>query len=79
MSEEVDSRPPRGLYTEQEVAEYQVSEAKLVLKGVLRNLQEVRAQRAVMPDWESALARARRQGEIWGLDAAIAAVERRIR
>lgn len=54
-------------------------EARATLKGVLRNLLEVRAQRAVMPDRESALARARRQGEIWGLDAAIAAVERRIR
>lgn len=74
-----ENPPPRGLYTEQEVAEHQDGEVRLVMKGLLRNLQQVRAQRAILPDFESSLARARREGEIWGLDAAISAVQRRIR
>jgi hypothetical protein len=61
------------LYTEEEVARLQESEVKIVLEGLLRNLQDVRAQRAAgsLPGV--------RQGEIWGLDTAIKAVRRRLR
>lgn len=48
------------------------------LKSVRRTLLDVRAQRSVAPDKESPIALARRQGEIWGLDTALAAIERRL-
>ena len=52
-------------------------EVKAALKGLMRNLQEVRAQRnlGAIADVRD---RARNQGEIWGLDLAIAAIKRRI-
>lgn len=71
----------RGMYTAEQVAQLQVSEAVLILKGVLRNLKEVRAQRAAdrisLPEGRDR--QLKRMGEIWGLDTAIAAIERRIR
>lgn len=65
--------PPRGLYTEEEVARLQASEAKVVLKGLLRNLEDVHAQRLKSEPSE------RRGGELWGLGVAISAVKRRLK
>lgn len=65
------------LYTEAEVARLQATEAKLVLEDLLRNLQDVRAQRAAHLPGRHA-DRMSRQGEIWGLDTAIKAIKRRL-
>ena len=79
MSEEL--RPPRGLYTEEEVARLQDSEVRLILKGLLRNLTDVRTQRGATPIKlpEGRDQQLKRMGEIEGLNIAIAAVRRRIR
>jgi len=67
------------LYTAAEVGELQAKEATLILKGVLRNLQEVRAQRVASADKGCKADRVWNQGQIYGLDVAIAAIRRRIR
>lgn len=69
------------LYTAEEVARLQESEVRNVLKGLLRNLTDVRNQRGAAP---LELPRDRsvqlqRMAEIEGLNIAIAAVRRRIR
>jgi len=55
-------------------------EVKAALKGLMRNLQEVRAQRGgeriQLPGGRDA--QMKRMGEIWALDLAIAAIKRRI-
>lgn len=61
------------LYTAREVGEAQYSEATFILKGLLRNLTEVREQQSKGP------ASQHRDGVIDGLNIAIAAVRRRIR
>ena len=70
-----------GLYTEEEVVQLLQSEAQLILKGLLRNLTEVRAQRGAerisLPEGRDQ--QLKRMGEIDGLNIAIAAVRRRIR
>lgn len=53
-------------------------EVGVTLKGLLRNLQQVRAQREKAPSGQTATAAAQRAGEIWGLDTAIAAIKRRM-
>lgn len=56
------------------------SEVKAVLKGLLRNLEDVLAQRVAGHTRKvSPVVYARREGEIWGLKLAIQAVKRRIR
>jgi hypothetical protein len=56
-------------------------EVRDALKGLLRNLKDVKEQRmaagrGILP---SASHRARIEGELWGLDTAIKAIERRLR
>ena len=69
------------LYTAEQVAHLQQSEVQLILKGLLRNLTEVRAQRGAerisLPEGRGQ--QLKRMGEIDGLNIAIAAVRRRIR
>lgn len=67
-------------YTEEEVARLQESEVQIVLKGLVRTLEALLAQRE-QGRYSSMNPRvlARRQGEIWGLKVALAAVKRRIR
>lgn len=60
------------LYTEAEVAHLQQSEVQIILKGLLRNLTEVRNQQAQGTA-------ADRNGVVDGLNIAISAVRRRIR
>lgn len=48
-------------------------------KLLLRSLQEVRAQRGGVAYPHHPSARNRQQGEIWGLDVAIKAIERRLK
>lgn len=73
------------LYTAEEVARLQDTEVKLVLKGLLRNLEDVRTQRGASLQGSLVLAssagryRERQRGEIEGLNIAIAAIKRRIR
>lgn len=67
------------LYTAAEVAAYQDSEVQQVLKGLLRNLEDVLVQRARGHVQGNPVVYARRQGEIWGLKMAIQAVKRRIK
>lgn len=68
------------LYTEEEVGALQASEARLVMKGLLRNLEDVLAQRTAGHHRRvTPVAYARREGEIWGLKLAIQAVKRRLR
>lgn len=67
------------LYTEAEVAHLQQSEAQIILKGLLRNLTEVRAQRGVPRAGATKVELERQRGEINGLNIAIAAVRRRLR
>lgn len=69
-----------NLYTEAEVARLQGSEVNLVLKGLLRTLEEVKGQRS-MPHQPGTHQRylERQRGEINGLNIAIAAVNRRIK
>ncbi len=67
------------LYTEKEVARLQAQEAKLVLKGLLRNLEDVRRQRGTVEDGAPLARKLQVRGEIEGLNIAIAAVKRRIR
>ena len=70
-----------GLYTETEVARLQEAEAKVVLKGLVRNLEDVLAQRIRAGKGTAAntVAGARLRGEIWGLRLAIQAAKRRIK
>lgn len=64
---------------EEEVARLQDSEVRIALKGLLRNLLEVRGQRqASLKLGMTPVRHARRVGEIWGLDIAINAVKRRL-
>lgn len=68
------------LFTSEEVAVLQDSEVRLVMKGLLRNLEDVLAQRTAGHHRKvTPVAWARREGEIWGLKLAIQAVKRRIR
>jgi hypothetical protein len=68
------------LYTAEEVARLQDTEVKLVLKGLLRNLEDVRTQRGVSQGGkQNHILRERMRGEIEGLNIAIAAIKRRIR
>jgi hypothetical protein len=67
-----------GLYTEKEVGELQVKEAGLVMKGLLRNLVEVRRQWSTGPSGgETATEAALRRARVYGLNVAIGAVRRR--
>jgi hypothetical protein len=68
-------REPRT-YTEEEVARLQTAEAVNVLKGLVRVLEEVRAQQTTEP---AHLRTMRKQGVAEGLNIAIAAVKRRLR
>lgn len=74
-------REPEGrLYTEEEVAALQQAEVQLILKGLLRNLERVREQRALpLEPGANPKYKAHVRGELWGLDTAIRAVRRRIR
>lgn len=66
-------------YTDEEVARLQDSEVRLVLKGLLNGLTQAREQREVLPAAQTAVQAAQRQGEVYGLNVAIAAIQRRIR
>jgi len=70
-----------GLYTKGEVARLQEAEVRTVMKGLLRNLTDVRNQRGAaklsLPSERTV--QIRRMGEIEGLNIAITAVRRRIR
>lgn len=68
-----------NLYTEAEVAGLQESEAKLVLKGLLRNLEDVRRQRGAVEEGAPLARKLQVRGEIEGLNIAIYAIKRRIR
>lgn len=68
-----------NLYTEAEVARLQDSEVRTVLKGLLRNLTDVRRQRGVIEDDAPLARKLQMRGEIEGLNIAISAVKRRIR
>jgi hypothetical protein len=57
-------------------AQAQDAEVRIALQGLLRNLRDVRAQRAVSASVTTRPGRA--AGELWGLDTAIKAVERRL-
>lgn len=63
-------------YTEEEVARLQTAEAVNVLKGLVRVLEEVKAQQASEPAHTRTM---RKQGVVEGLSIAIAAVKRRLR
>lgn len=63
------------LYTEAEVAHLQQSEAQIILKGLLRNLTEVRNQQSQ----GTGQGAAHRNGVVDGLNIAISAVRRRVR
>lgn len=63
------------LYTAEEVGQLQASEAQIILKGLLRNLTEVRKQQAQ----GTGQGPGHRNGVVDGLNIAIAAVRRRIR
>lgn len=67
------------LYTAEEVARLQDSEVRLILKGLLNGLTQARDQRGALPPAQSAVQAAQRQGEVYGLNVAIAAVRRRIK
>lgn len=67
------------LFTAEEVARLQESEVRVVLKGLLRNLTEVRKQRGMIEDGAPLARRMQIRGEIEGLNIAISAVRRRIR
>lgn len=62
------------MYTAEEVEKMIATEVKLTLKGILRNLEDVHAQRLA-----STSSDARQRGELWGLGVAISAIKRRIR
>lgn len=68
------------LYTKEELDRHAEVRVRMALKGILRNLAEVRAQRGAeriqLPGGRDA--HLKRMGEIWGLDVAIAALKRRI-
>ena len=66
-------------YTDEEVARLQDSEVRLVLKGLLNGLTQAREQREVLPAAQTAVQAAQRQGEVYGLNIAISAIQRRIR
>lgn len=61
------------LYTDREVAQLQDSEVQVILKGLLRNLTQVREQQSKGPAGQH------RDGVIDGLNIAISAVRRRVR
>jgi hypothetical protein len=67
------------LYTAEEVGRLQDSEVRLILKGLLNGLTQAREQREHLPAAQTAVQAAQRQGEIYGLNVAIAAVRRRMR
>lgn len=68
-------------FTSEDMERWADQEVRKVLKGLLRNLTDVRTQRGAasftLPDGR--IAQLKRQGEIEGLNIAIAAVRRRIR
>lgn len=67
-------------YTEAEVARLQDSEVKLVLRGLVTSLENVRTQRRASLDRaRTATACAQLAGEIAGLTVAINAIKRRLR
>jgi hypothetical protein len=68
-------REPRT-YTEEEVARLQTAEAVNVLRGLVRVLEEVKAQQSAEPAHVRTM---RKQGVVEGLSIAIAAVKRRLR
>lgn len=55
------------------------AEVKAVLKGLLRNLTDVRRQRGVIEDGAPLARKLQVRGEIEGLNIAISAVKRRLR
>lgn len=55
------------------------AEVKAVLKGLLRNLTDVRRQRGMIEDGAPLARKLQMRGEIEGLNIAITAVRRRIR
>jgi hypothetical protein len=61
--------------------DHQRSDVQVALLDLLRNLKEVKAQRMAFGRgiFPSAAHRARNDGELWGLDTAIKAIERRLR
>jgi len=69
------------LYTREDLDRHARQEVRVALKGILRNLAEVREQRGgeriQLPGGRDA--QLKRMGEIWGLDVAIKAVERRLK
>lgn len=69
------------MYTHHEVVQIAQAEVQIALKGLLRNLTEVRNQRGAerisLP--EGRAQQLKRMGEIDGLNIAIAAVKRRIK
>lgn len=64
------------MYTAEEVEKMIAAEVKLTLKGILRNLEDVHAQRV---GTQPHLRTMRQVGELWGLGVAISAIKRRIR
>ncbi len=74
-----ESKPSTGLYTEDEVAGFQDAEVRLVLKGLLRNLEAVKVQRSIPHRPGTAAKFVERQtGELVGLEMAIKAIRRRL-
>lgn len=55
-----------------------IPEVQEALRGLLRNLEEVRAQRLARLDTIPLSRTPRVRGEVWGLDIAISAVKRRL-
>lgn len=55
------------------------TETRDALKGLLRNLEDVKAQRRASGADEDRVGQARALGEIWGLEVAIQAIRRRLR
>lgn len=67
------------VYSAEEVAELQVSEVRLVLRGLLAGFTQARDQRAALPPSADPVRAAERRGELHALNIAIAAVKRRMR
>jgi hypothetical protein len=68
------------LYTEEEVGQLQFAEAQTILKNLLRNLENVKVQRAASEKGTpNVRGRAFIRGQVDGLDVAIRAVKRRLR
>ena len=55
------------------------AEVKAALKGLLRNLEDVRRQRGAVDEGAPLARKLQRRGEIEGLNIAISAIKRRIR